>query len=420
LAIVHAATAAADGGRLVARALTKADIEPTLRTARAVDVIAAGKAAGPMIEAFRAHSGVDVRTELRATPADAGHPVPDARSVAAGVRALQIASGVQDRELLVVLLSGGASALMAVPAEGVALEAKRETIRTIMTAGGDITELNTVRKHLSAIKGGRLAAACAGGVLTLALSDVVGGDLAVIGSGPTVPDSTSWQMALDVLERRGGRSAYPPEIVALIENGVAGRLSDTPKPGDRRLARSVAHVIGGAADAVAGAQHAAHSAGYHVRVIDTPVVGEARLAAAWLAEEIAHVAVNAPRPLCVLSCGETTVRVTGRGKGGRNQELALAMLAAGPAALAALPPARSGRWLFSSIGSDGVDGPTDAAGALVDHTTATRAAARALRPAAAYLDDNDSYAFFAALDDLVRTGRTNTNVGDLQIMLLGE
>lgn len=387
-----------------------------------------------MLDAFRAHGCPDLRTSIAITPSDAGHPIPDARSVTAAARALAIATQTDAGDLLVVLLSGGASALMACPAEGVSLEAKQETVRTILNAGGDITELNAVRKHLSAIKGGRLAAACRGRVLTLAVSDVVGGDLAVIGSGPTVPDPTTWQSALDVLDRRGGRGAYPGQVVARIERGASGRVPETPKPGDPRLARSAAHIIGEAADAIAGARQAAEAAGYHVRVIAAPVVGDARQAAAVLAREIETIAAGVPRPLCVLSAGETTVRVTGGGRGGRNQELALAFATAsarrahwrfgsadsGPSVQGPHAAGPRVEALFASIGTDGIDGPTDAAGAIVDPTTLARADAMGLAAPEHYLDDNDSYSFFLALDDLVRTGPTTTNVGDIQVMLLGE
>jgi len=409
---VRLAIAAADGGRLVERALADSRIASALRDAVHVHAIAVGKAARPMLAAFEASSATDLRTRLAVSPSDAGHPIPDVRSVAAARRVLDLASSVDERDLLVVLLSGGASALMALPAEGVSLAAKQDTVRTLMGAGADITELNTVRKHLSRLKGGRLAAACRGSVLTLAISDVVGDDLAVIGSGPTVADPTTWQNARDVIERRGGRRAYPSEVVSLLDTGVEGRVPDTPKPGDERLARSHARVIGSARDALDGARRAAESAGYHVRVMRAPVVGDARAIALVLAKEMLGMAANAPRPLCILSAGETTVRVVGGGKGGRNQELALAFASAGLELSTA--------HLFASFGTDGIDGPTDAAGAMVDSKTLIRAREMGLDAPARYLDDNNSYNFFLALGDLIRTGPTNTNVGDIQVMLLGE
>ena len=408
---VRAAIDAADAGRLVDRALRDQDIVAPLQRAEAIDVISVGKAAKPMLSAFQIRCGSDsVRATLAVGPADAGHPVADERSVAAGRRALSIASASREGDLLLVLLSGGASSLMALPARELPLEAKQHTVRALLAAGADITELNTVRKHLSAIKGGQLAAASRGATLALAISDVVGDDLAVIGSGPTVADPSTFEMALAVLAKRGGRESYPRSVVTVLEGGAAGAVPETPKPRDPRLARSVARVIGGATDAVDGAARAAASLGYHVRVIDVPVVGEARTVASAHVAKVALLATEGPRPLCVISAGETTVHVRGRGKGGRNQEFALAMAPA----LRALGSSVAA----ASVGTDGVDGPTDAAGAIVDSTTLARAQARGLDDAARYLDDNNTYGFFLALDDLILLGPTSTNVGDIQVVLV--
>jgi hydroxypyruvate reductase len=408
---VRSAIEAADAGRLVQQSLSSPDVVALLDGALAVDVVAIGKAAAPMAAAFSATAAVAARTTMTVGVHDAGHPVPDERSVCAARTALEIAAGASSRDVMVVLLSGGASALVALPADGVTLEDKRRTVRMLLTGGADITELNTVRKHLSAIKGGRLAAACAGTTLTLAVSDVVGDDLAVIGSGPTSPDPSTWQMALDVLDRRGGRATYPAAAVRVLEHGAAGHLADTPKSGDARLARSRARVIGGRMAAVTGAGEAARSLGYHVHVLAEPVVGIARDAALEYALAVARVLEMVPRPACILSAGETTVHVTGGGTGGRNQEFALAM--ARPLASMNMPIAAA------SVGTDGIDGPTDAAGAIVDRTTLTRAAAARIDPDA-HLNDNNSYTFFLTLNDLIRIGPTHTNVGDLQVVLVGE
>ena len=392
-------------------ALADPAIVLSLHRANAVDVLAVGKAASAMLAAFTATAPVPLRTAVAVSVHDAGHPVPDARSVAAAEMVLQTARSAHERDLLVVLLSGGASALMALPAEGLSLDDKQRTVRLLLAAGADIGELNTVRKHLSAIKGGRLALACAGSTLTLAISDVVGDDLSVIGSGPTVADPATWSDALAVLDRRGGRAAYPETAVAILEAGERGALGESPKPGDPRLSRSSARIIGGRAEAIAGARQAARSRGYSVHVIEEPVVGEARVAGSAHVETIGRLLKMLPRPACVISGGETTVHVVGGGKGGRNQEFALAMARQ----LASLGPSVAA----VSAGTDGIDGPTDAAGAIVDHTTLARADAAGLAPDR-YLNDNDSYAFFQALNDLVRTGPTNTNVGDLQVVLVGE
>jgi hydroxypyruvate reductase len=279
-----------------------------------------------------------------------------------------------------------------------------------MAHGADIYELNTVRKHLSAIKGGRLAAASRGAVLTLAVSDVVGDDLSVIASGPTVPDDTTYSRALAVLERRGGLGAYPAEVVNHLQRGLAGGIEETPKPGDPRLARSAALVIGPQRGAIEGARRAAEALGYHVLVLPAPVTGEARDVALTHLAGVSNAASSLPRPLCVISSGETTVTVVGGGKGGRNQEFALAMAPA---------LACSGlRAVAASIGTDGIDGPTDAAGALVDPTSITRARAAGLESAESYLAENNAYVFFDRLGDLIRTGPTDTNVGDLQVVLI--
>jgi glycerate 2-kinase len=310
-----------------------------------------------------------------------------------------------------VLLSGGASALMALPASGLTLTDKQQSVRLLLSRAADISELNTVRKHLSAIKGGQLAAGCTGRMLTLAVSDVVGDDLSVIGSGPTVPDASTWSMALDVLDRRGGRDSFPPMVVERLEKGAGGSLPETPKPDDPRLSRSRAVVIGGRGDALAGARRAARARGFAAHVVEEPVVGDARAAALEHLARVQQLLDTIPRPACILSAGETTVHVVGSGKGGRNQEFALA-LAEEAASVGATV-------VIASVGTDGIDGPTDAAGAIVDSTTSARAAAAGLARDR-YLADNNSYAFFLALNDLVRLGATDTNVGDLQVVLVGE
>jgi hydroxypyruvate reductase len=300
---------------------------------------------------------------------------------------------------------------MALPADGVSLHDKRLASARLLGEGAEIHALNTVRKHLSAIKGGQLAASAVGTVLTLAVSDVVGDDLTAIGSGPTVSDPTTFGEALGILDAHGGRGRYPNAVVARLLRGVAGDVAETPKPGDARLARSYARVIGGWRTAIEGARTAAATRGYAVHVIEAPVVGEARVAALGLLDAAARARVDHRLPLCVLAGGETTVRVSGSGRGGRNQECALAM-AEGIGRLAPVAVA-------ASVGTDGVDGPTDAAGGVVDSTTLERAEAAGLASPSRYLDNNDSYTFLDTLGDLIRTGPTTTNVGDLQIMLIG-
>jgi glycerate-2-kinase len=335
------------------------------------------------------------------------HPVPDEGSVEAGRRALDLARNARGGRL-VVLLSGGASSMLAAPAAGLRLEDKQDAIRRLLRHDATIHEINSVRKHLSAIKGGRLAEAAVVPVLTLAISDVVGDDLSVIGSGPAVPDPTTYADALAVLDKYG-RETFPRAVVDHLARGHRGGLAETPKPHDPRVRGWEARVIGSARDALESARDAASRLGYAVVVLDEPVTGEARLAAARHVQTVATRVKGREDACCVLSAGETTVTVRGTGRGGRNQEFALA---------AAAPLAALGRTaIVASVGTDGVDGPTDAAGAVADSSTLVRARARGLDPMR-YLDANDAWTFFEALGDLVRTGVTGTNIGDLQVTLV--
>jgi len=376
-----------------------------------------------MLEAFAQGSTVPVRTMLgigTQRPAslpsgavwqDAGHPLPNDGSVAGARRALAIASQAGRDDLLLVLLSGGGSALMALPADGISLPEKQATARTLMERGADIHELNTVRKHLSAIKGGRLAAASPGHVLTLAVSDVVGDDLSVIASGPTVSDDSTFAAALEVLAARGGHGAYPATVVDRLRRGAAGHVAETPKTGDPRMSRAVARVIGAQRGAIDGARRAAEALGFRVHVVANPITGEARVAARELVDRLVRERGSLPpAPLCVIASGETTVTVVGKGRGGRNQEFAFSL---------AREIARLGANVAgASIGTDGIDGPTDAAGAIVDGGTFDRARAAGVSDPDTYLDNNNTYEFFKTVNDLIFTGPTSTNVGDLQVILL--
>jgi hydroxypyruvate reductase len=428
--VIRAALDAVDPGRLVRATLTAPDVARAIAQATAVDVVAAGKGAGPMLTAFLAATPRAPRHAV-GMAAEPGptlppgvrwhrtvHPVPDERSVDAARDALGVAAAAASDDLLIVLLSGGASSIMALPVEGLTLADKQRTSRQLLSLGAEIHHLNTVRKHLSGIKGGRLAAASAGTTLTFALSDVVGDDLSSIGSGPTVPDHTTYAEALGVLDAYGGRAGYPPAIVEHLTRGAAGAVPETPKPGDPRLARSRASVIGSIRTAMDGARRAAESLGYEVHVIEEPVTGEASIAAQVFLKHVGRVPrlgdVPSSRgpatPICVISGGETTVRTSGSGKGGRNQEFALA-LARGLGRVGS-------RVAAASVGTDGVDGPTDAAGAIVDSTTTRRASDSGAGDIERYLDEHNSYLFFDKLGDLIRTGPTGTNVGDVQVILI--
>jgi glycerate 2-kinase len=337
------------------------------------------------------------------------HPTPTGASEHAGRRALLYAQSLKATETLVVLLSGGASALMAVPADGLTLEDKRLTTERLLRAGAPIHALNTVRKHLSAIKGGWLAARSPAACRAFAISDVVGDDPSVIASGPTVVDASTFEDAIGVLQQFGGVETYPENVICFLRAGARGEVPETPKAGDPRLARAATVVIGSRRESMDGAAREAAGRGYAVAKLDDPIVGEARIAARACVGAATALAVGMARPSCIIASGETTVHVRGTGAGGRNQEFVL-----GAAALLE----SLDRAAIASVGTDGIDGPTDAAGAVADTTTIDRARKAGLQPAQRYLDDNNSYAFFDALGDLIRTGPTATNVGDLQVLLL--
>ena len=364
-----------------------------------------------MLRAFHDEHTRRVASHLIASPEiGAGHPEPNEVSVTCGRRALTIASAARrGGDVLVVLLSGGASAMLAVPADGLTLDDKVHATRVLLRSGLPIAPMNGVRKHLSAIKGGRLAAA-AGRSVTFAISDVhapVEDDPAVIGSGPTVADRSTFADAVHALDDAGVMGAMPAAVRDHLVRGAAGERDETIKSGDPRLAQSEFFIAGTRHDAMDGVVAEARTRGYDVARIDPPTQGEARDAArAFMADVRQRLTPSSP--LCVVASGEATVKIeASAGVGGRNQEFALAAAAD----LAAL-----GACALASIGTDGVDGPTDAAGAIADSTTIARAMALGLDAAAA-LAAHDSYPFFRALGDLVITGPTGTNVGDVQIFL---
>ena len=390
-----------------------------------IAVIAAGKASEGMVRGLLEAPGVRIARGVAVGPGAsatgpgpitwyvAGHPVPNAGSIDAGRAALRCAAQTGPSERLLVLLSGGASALMAAPVAGLALTEKIEATRLLLSSGVPIHELNCVRKHLSNVKGGRVALAARGPILTLAISDVVSpleDDPSVIGSGPTVPDRTTYAEALAVATRPtiGGR--MPAAVFEVLERGCAGMLDETLKFGDARVEATDYRVIGNRRQAMEGALTAARGLGYAVASVDTPVTGEARVTGPRHVERLLGLCHGLQREgaACAVSSGETTVTVTGGGRGGRNQEMALAA--------AALLKDHAGT-VFVSVGTDGVDGPTDAAGAVVDTTTMARASGAGLAAPNRYLETNDSYRFFDPLGDLIKTGPSGTNVGDLQIVL---
>lgn len=342
----------------------------------------------------------------------AGHPSPNPDSAAAGEAALELAQESRDRGGLLVLLSGGASAMLVAPVHGITLAEKVDTTTRLMHAGAAIHELNCVRKHLSRLKGGKLAAA-AGRTITLALSDVhapVADDPSVIGSGPTVPDDTTFADALEIVTRYG--IPLPASVRAHLERGAIGQADETIKSGDRRLDASIFTLVGNRLMAVQGAARAAEAAGYQVVVFRDPTTGEARDAARRFVAAAVETARNATQPTCIIGSGETIVTVRGTGLGGRNQEFGLA-----GGTWLSLIETGGRRAVLASAGTDGIDGPTDAAGVVVDAETMSRGAAAGvdLREA---LDNNDAYHFAAAAGALITWGPTGTNVGDLHVLLV--
>ncbi|HSD11755.1 MAG TPA: DUF4147 domain-containing protein [Candidatus Binatia bacterium] len=385
---------------------------------RRVWLIAAGKAAAAMarqgtrVLGPRLAGGVVVAPHrARGLPRRVrrfvgGHPLPNAESLRAGRAVWTLLRRARAGDVVLVLLSGGASSLLVLPAPGITLRDKVATSRLLLRAGATITEVNAVRKHLSRLKGGGLARrAGEARVISLLLSDVIGSSPSVIGSGPAAPDPTTYADALRVLSRRKILDRVPARVRRHLERGCQGKVPETLKAGERWTWNIV---IADNRAALAAASAEARSLGYRCRVLTASMRGDTRACARRFAAEIRQRARRARRPICLLAGGETTVEVRGTGRGGRNQEFALVL---------AEELAGSVRVHCLSAGSDGRDGPTDAAGAFVDGSTAERAARLDLEPRA-FLERNDSYGFFRRLGDLFRPGPTGTNVMDLKIAIL--
>jgi glycerate 2-kinase len=372
----------------------------------ALDVLG-DRVAGGTITTKGGHGAAIDRIEVW----EAAHPVPDTRGLAGAAAALEAARGAGERDLVLCLLSGGASALWPAPPPGVSLSDLKTTTDRLLRAGVPIGGINAVRKHLSRISGGRLArAAFPARVVTLAVSDVVGGPLDVIASGPTVPDPTTFEDALEVL--RHAEVTAPPSVMRHLRAGAAGDVAETPKPGDPAFARASAHVVATGRDALEGAAREAERLGYAATVVADDLEGEAREAAnavATLARTTRAGLAPGARPAALLLGGETTVTVRGRGRGGRNQELALA--------LACRFEAETGM-VAASVGTDGTDGPTDAAGAIIDGGTTARGLDAGAGDARGALDRNDAYPFLRAAGDLLFTGPTGTHVNDVVLLLV--
>jgi glycerate 2-kinase len=392
-----------------------------LQTFRHVYVVGAGKASGEMAFALEQLLGKWITKGLVNVPHgsrpktekivlnEAGHPLPDQAGVEGAKQMLELAKQAGKDDLLICLVSGGGSSLMPLPRDGLTLKDKQELTGQLLKCGANIKEINIVRKHLSAVKGGNLAKhAYPATVLSLIVSDVVGDELGSIASGPTVPDTSTFDDAAEVLKKYNVWETAPQAVKKIIEDGKKSRIAETPKPTDPAFEKVHNVIIGNNQSACVAVKRFFESQGIKTQQVTEPLEGEAKQVAAVLAEKIRKAQTAPDKPVCIVAGGETTVTVLGKGLGGRNQELALA---------AALQLKGAEGFVFTSLSTDGVDGPTDATGALIDTVTLKRAETLGLNPEK-FLRENDSYRFFSALEDLVFTGRTGTNVNDLAIMLI--
>ncbi len=410
--------------RISSTRLWVGNIDLNLDQIRHVYVAGAGKASAAMareveqILGSRIHDGVVVTKYGHGLPLkhcrvmEAGHPVPDSAGVAGASALLDMVSEAGPDDLIVCLISGGASALTPAPADGLSLADKQDTTRQLLGCGATIHEINTIRKHLSKIKGGQVcAAANEARVVSLILSDVIGDDLDIIGSGMTAPDTGHFRDCRAILQRHGIWDSVSEPVRNHIRAGMDGRIPDTPKPGDPIFSRVTNQVVGSLSDALSAAAIEAENQGFTPLVLSSMIQGEAKEAAKVLcavAREARRSGRPAKPPVCLLCGGETTVTIKGNGTGGRNMELALA---------GALALQGTFGIMLLSAGTDGTDGPTDAAGAFADENTVSRAKALGLS-AEKHLNENNAYPFFKALDDLLITGPTRTNVMDMQILLI--
>jgi glycerate 2-kinase len=398
--------------------------EVDLTNFKNIRLIGAGKASASMAQAVEEVFGDRITKGIittkyghslplnRTEVIEAGHPIPDQKGFDGVRKIIQLLKDSGPQDLVIFLLSGGASALLPMPAEGILLEEKQEVTQLLLDCGADIKEINTLRKHISQIKGGRLAQlAYPSTVLGFILSDVVGDPLDAIGSGPTVPDTATFEEAWEILKKYGLLNEIAPSILNHLRLGKEGKIEETPKPGDGAFAKVYNFLIGSNLLALQAVARESKSLGFNTLILSSSVVGETREAArfhAAIAREIALTGNPIPKPACLISGGETTVTIKGDGLGGRNQEFALA---------GAIEFHGMEKVVLLSGGTDGTDGPTDAAGAIADSTTVTRAHAMGLAPKA-HLETNNAYPFFQRLGDLLMTGPTRTNVMDVRIILV--
>ena len=389
-----------------------------------VFVVGAGKASAAMAQAVEEILGDQIKTGVinvkygHALPLDiitlneAGHPVPDKAGLKGTQEIVQLLEKSGEKDLVLCLISGGGSALLPYPAAGISLDGKRQLTQILLESGATIHEMNVLRKHVSRVKGGRLARfAYPATLVTLILSDVIGDDLDSIASGPTVPDRNTYADCLRILRRYSIQDKIPEAVHKHFEKGSQGIIEETPKAGDPAFIKTQNVIVASNSLAIQAARHKADELGYNSLVLSSSIEGETKdvaLVHAAIAQEILKTGEPVSKPACVISGGETTVTIRGQGKGGRNQEFVLA---------AAIAIDGLENVAILSGGTDGTDGPTDAAGALADGTTVSRAASQGL-DAREYLRNNDSYSFFHPLGELLKTGPTFTNVMDLRLVLV--
>jgi hydroxypyruvate reductase len=343
---------------------------------------------------------------------EAGHPLPDLKGLDGARKIKSLLKITGPKDLVIFLISGGGSALLPLPADGITLEEKQELTQLLLDCGADIKEINTIRKHISQIKGGWLARwAFPSTVMTFILSDVVGDPLDVIASGPTVPDTSTFQDAWEILKKYSLINEIALSIRNHLQAGREGKKEETPKAGESVFEKVHNMVIGSNMIALRAAEKEFSSAGFNTIILSSSIVGETKEAAQFhgaIAREVVFTGKPIGRPACILSGGETTVTIRGNGQGGRNQEFVLA----GAFEINGLE-----KVAILSGGTDGTDGPTDAAGAIADYRTIARAKQMGMDPMK-YLENNDSYSFFKKLGDLLITGPTRTNVMDVRIILI--
>ncbi|MDD1635964.1 MAG: glycerate kinase [Methylococcaceae bacterium] len=392
-----------------------------------VHLIAFGKAACGMAKAAQeiipsqllADFGIAVTNYENVTTIDnievigASHPLPDEAGLYAAKKCAERISRAQKGELVLVLISGGGSALIPYPVDSISLQEKIATTDLLLASGATINQINCVRKHLSKLKGGGLARlAIPADLHALILSDVLGDDLSAIASGPTVPDPSTYDDAIAVFTAKGIWNNVPAPVQQYLEQGKLGQAPETPKPGDKAFENATYTLIGGNAISVSATLKAAQNLGYEAQLYNAHLCGEARNAAEKWVRYAKHVIDNGiDKSLALIAGGETTVTLKGNGRGGRNQEMALAF------AIAAQQYDLTGHWTFLSGGTDGRDGPTDAAGGIVDQNSITRMIQSGIDPVA-MLNNNDSYTALKSSQDLLNTGPTGTNVADLQVLLI--